>query len=403
MIEIKGKYNTAMIYNDEVELSAQNQIRELCNLGAFSESQIRVMPDVHAGIGCTVGTTLTIKDRVIPNLVGVDAGCGMEVVKLKCTDIDFPTLDKTIRNKIPSGRGVRKTGDMILRDNLSFESLRCAKFIDLKRAVHSLGTLGGGNHFIEIDRGKDGSLYLVIHSGSRHLGVDIASYYQEKGWQSRKERSEKVVNETVAELSRNGKEQFVEDALRALADGQVEGLGLPKELSWVEGQDFEDYIHDMKFAQKFATKNRKVMAAIILKAMNLDSDGEFTTIHNYIDLDSMILRKGAVSAKSGEVLLIPMNMRDGSFICKGRGNPDWNFSAPHGAGRLLSRKDARETFTIEEFKKEMEGIWSSSISKGTLDESPMAYKDADSIMKYIEPTVEVLEVIKPIYNFKASN
>lgn len=403
MIQITGKYNTAIIYNDTAEYKAQDQIRELCNLKAFSESKIRVMPDVHAGIGCTVGTTMTITNRVIPNVVGVDCGCGMYVVKLKEKEIDFSILDKVIRRRIPSGRSIRQTGDAILVNRLDFNDLRCSDSIDMRRAIHSLGTLGGGNHFIEVDRGEDGSLYLVIHSGSRHLGVEIAEYYQEKGWLARKERSEKIVNETIAELSVKRQEAEIEGALDALKENQVEGLGLPKELSWVEGQDFIDYLHDMDFAQRFAGENRKAMAEIILRTMKLNPEGDFTTIHNYIDLDMMILRKGAVSAKSREILLIPMNMRDGSFICKGKGNPDWNYSAPHGAGRLFSRKEAREKLSVEEFKKEMDGIWSTSIGKNTIDESPMVYKSAEEIMVYVEPAVEILEVIKPVYNFKAGN
>lgn len=364
MIEIKGNCNTAIVYTDELESGAEGQIKALCDQSFISESKIRIMPDVHAGKGCTIGTTMTITDKAVPNLVGVDIGCGMETVKFTSKKVELQKLDTLIREKIPSGMNIRNQPH-VYADEIDLTELRCFRYINHRKALNSIGTLGGGNHFIEIDVDSKGSKYLIIHSGSRHLGVEVASYYQEAGFKS-------------------------------LPEGAV-----PYELAYVYGGLFDNYIHDMKIVQKFAEINRRAMVREIIKGMKLNVEESFTTVHNYIDTDAMILRKGAVSAQSGEKLLIPINMRDGSLICTGKGNPDWNFSAPHGAGRLYGRKEAKESFTLSQFKKEMAGIYSTSISKNTLDECPMAYKNMDDIVKNITPTAEIVEVIKPIYNFKA--
>lgn len=368
MIEVIGQWNTALCYTDRLEQEAAEQIRAVCNQRAFADSKIRIMPDVHAGIGCTIGTTMTVTDKIVPGMVGVDIGCGMETVKLKEQELDFAKLDALIRRKIPSGRAVRDAAHKRSRD-VDLRQLRCAAHVNLDRAQKSIGTLGGGNHFIEVDRGAGDALYLVVHSGSRHLGNEVARYYQNA-------------------------------AVHALKDHREMGF-IPKDLAYVQGKLFEDYIHDMRITQRFAALNRKAMLDVMVSGMELTVEEQFTTIHNYIDTDRGILRKGAVSAQAGEILLIPINMRDGSLICKGKGNPDWNCSAPHGAGRLMSRKDATVSLDLEEYRRQMDGIYTSCVSRSTLDEAPMAYKSMDEILSQIGPTVEVLQQIRPVYNFKA--
>ena len=364
---VEGKYNTAKVFTDVVEDVALEQIRTLCNQEYTKGSKIRIMPDVHAGAGCTIGTTMTIKDAVVPNLVGVDIGCGMETIKIKNKQIELEKLDKLIYEKIPSGFNIRKNKHK-LNEEIDLTQLRCVKEgkINLDRAVKSLGTLGGGNHFIEANKDEEGTIYIVIHSGSRHLGLEIANFYQEQAYQSLIDKSE-----------------------------------IPRALAYCKGQLMEDYIHDMKIVQRFAMLNRKAMMDEIIRGMKLKIEEEFTTIHNYIDTDFNILRKGAVSAKTGEKLLIPINMRDGSLICIGKGNADWNFSAPHGAGRLMSRTQAKNSYTVSEFKKQMKGIYTTSVNAKTLDECPMAYKGMEDIVNNIGETVEIVDIIKPIYNFKA--
>ncbi len=367
MIEIRGIYNTAKIYTDHLENSAQGQILAMCDQLFTKDRKIRIMPDVHAGKGCTIGTTMTIGDKVVPNLVGVDIGCGMETVKLKIKRLELPKLDSFIRQNIPSGMSVRERPHRRYEE-IDLDELRCIKKLDTRRAKESLGTLGGGNHFIELDRDGD-DLYLVIHTGSRNLGKNVAEYYQDK-------------------------------AYRALGGRDQEDI--PYDLAYLEGQDLDDYLHDMAIMQDYASLNRQIIKEVILDGMKWKDDGSFSTIHNYIDIEAGILRKGAVSAKQGEILLIPMNMRDGSLICTGLGNADWNYSAPHGAGRLMSRSESNSSFTLSAFKKEMEGIYTTSVSRETLDECPMAYKPMDEIIKNISPTVTIDRIIKPIYNFKAS-
>lgn len=365
MIEIKGKFNTAKVFTDILEEGAVAQIQELCDQEFTINSRIRIMPDVHEGAGCTIGTTMTITDKVVPNLVGVDIGCGMETIKIKNSHIELEKLDKLIYSRIPSGFKVRNKAHRY-NDEIDLTELRCLDKagLKIKRAHLSLGTLGGGNHFIEANKDDEDNIYLVVHSGSRNIGLQVAQYYQRQA--------------------------------------QKENPNLPRDLAYISGDLLNDYLHDMKIIQRFAMINRKAMMDEIIKGMKLKVKEEFTTIHNYIDTDSMILRKGAVSAKEGEKFLIPINMRDGSLICIGKGNPDWNSSAPHGAGRLMSRNVAKSSLTLTEFKKEMKGIYTTSVNKSTLDEAPMAYKEMDHIVKHIEETAEIVKVIKPIYNFKAN-
>ncbi len=398
MIELKGKYNQAKIFTDIVDEASISQILLLLNQEFTTGSRIRLMPDVHAGAGCTVGTTMSITDKIVPNLVGVDIGCGMETVQVKEKHIELQKLDKLIYEKIPSGFNIRKKAHRYVKE-INLEELYCYKQIDQGRAEKSLGTLGGGNHFIEADKGGDGSIYIVVHSGSRRLGLEVANYYQQEGYKVLNGSTQKDIDARVAELKAQGREREIQKSITALKN--TKRTNIPKQLAYVSGDLFEAYIHDMKIVQEYAKLNRQAMIDEIVKGMKLHVMEQFTTIHNYIDTEAMILRKGAVSAKKGERLLIPINMRDGSLICVGKGNDDWNQSAPHGAGRLMSRSAARETFTVSEFKNQMKGIYTTSVNRDTLDECPMAYKGIEAIVDNIEDTVEIIEKVKPIYNFKA--
>ena len=370
MIPLKGKYAEAMIYTDVVDNASISQIISLLNQPYAAGSRIRMMPDVHAGVGCTVGTTMTIGDKICPNLVGVDIGCGMETVRIREKHIEPGQLDKLIRREIPSGFAIRDKAHRFIGD-IDLTQLHCAGHVDMLRAQKSLGTLGGGNHFIEANKDEDGNIYIVIHSGSRHLGLEICQYYQNAGY----------------------------DAIKNDPCGEY----IPQPLAYVEGEQMEQYLHDMRIAQLFAQLNRQAMMDVIVKGLGVHVVEQFTTVHNYIDMQRRILRKGAVSAEAGEKLLIPINMRDGSLICIGRGNEEWNFSAPHGAGRLMSRSEAKDSFTVSEYKKQMEGIYTTSVGRSTLDECPMAYKRMEDIVDNIHPTVEIQRIIRPIYNFKAGN
>ena len=398
MKEIKGKYNSAKVFTEVIDENAENQIKELCDQLMSEGSVIRIMPDVHAGAGCTIGTTMTITDKVVPNLVGVDIGCGMETVKLKEKHIEVQMLDKLIYAKIPSGFNIRETPHRYC-EQIDLTKLYCYKHINPERAELSIGTLGGGNHFIEADKGEDGSMYIVIHSGSRHLGVETAKYYQEEAFKRLHTDNRDEIKAVIEKLKSEGRESEIQTELLKLK--KVTGPDVPKHLAYCEGELFDQYIHDMKIVQQFAMLNRQAMMDEIIKGMHLHVTEQFTTIHNYIDTDTMILRKGAVSAESGQKLLIPINMRDGSLICTGKGNSDWNFSAPHGAGRLMSRSQAKESFTVSEFKKQMKGIYTTSVNAQTLDECPMAYKSIDDIVNNIGDTAEINDIIKPVYNFKA--
>lgn len=396
MIELKGKYNIAKVFTDNVEKTAVGQIIELCNQEFTKDSRIRIMPDTHAGAGCTIGTTMTIQDKIVPNLVGVDIGCGMELIKIAEKEIDYEKLDKVIRKFIPSGFNVRSREHKYVA-NINFQNVKCLNKINLERAKLSIGTLGGGNHFIEVDKDIDGNLYIVVHSGSRNLGKQVAEYYQEQGYKELitvKEEKDKLIQK----LKSQGREKEIQIELKKIKIPKIN-----RQLAYVTGQNFKDYLNDMRIVQKFATYNRKAMADEIMENMGFTKIEQFTTIHNYIDLDNMILRKGAISAQKGEKVLIPINMRDGSLICIGKGNPDWNYSAPHGAGRLMSRSKAKENVTLEEFEESMKGIYTTSVNISTIDESPMAYKPMQEIIDNIGGTVGISNIIKPTYNFKASN
>ncbi len=399
MIEIEGLHNTAKCYCSSLDEIAASQIRAVCDRPEFVGCKIRIMPDVHAGKGCTIGTTMTIRDKIVPGMVGVDIGCGMETVKLEEKEIDFARLDETIRENIPSGREVRSQPHA-LNNEIDLFQLRCAQQVNLDRARLSIGSLGGGNHFIEIDQGEDGSLYLVVHSGSRHLGTKVANFYQDEGRRALWGGAHYQIQETIASLKEQSRFKEIQSTINALKKEQK--LEIPEELAYVEGKLFDDYIFDMKLVQQFAVLNRKAMTDVILTCMGLHRVEEFTIIHNYIDTESMILRKGSVSAKAGEKLLIPINMRDGSLICIGKGNEDWNCSAPHGAGRLMSRKAAFGNLSMEKYQAEMEGIYSTCVVPDTLDESPMAYKSMEEIVNQIGPTADIVERIRPVYNFKAA-
>lgn len=398
MIELNGKYNSAKVFTDVIDQGAISQIIELCNQPVSMNSNIAIMPDVHAGAGCTIGTTMTVTDKIVPNLVGVDIGCGMETVKLKEKHIELQKLDKLIYEKIPSGFDVRDKAHRY-NDKICLTDLYCYEHINPIRAERSIGTLGGGNHFIEADKGEDGSIYIVIHSGSRHLGVETAKYYQEEAYKRLNGSSKKDIDELIVRMKSDGMEKQIQSEITKLKNTKF--TDVPKHLAYCEGELFEQYIHDMKIVQQFAMLNRQAMMDEIIKGMHLHVAEQFTTIHNYIDTETMILRKGAVSAQAGEKLLIPINMRDGSLICTGKGNPDWNCSAPHGAGRLMSRSKAKQSFTVSEFKKQMNGIYTTSVNAQTLDECPMAYKSIDDIIGNIGDTAEINEIIKPVYNFKA--
>lgn len=396
---VRGKYGKAEIFTDVVDENALAQVKSLLDQPYIEGSRIRIMPDVHAGAGCTIGTTMTIKNKICPNLVGVDIGCGMETIRIKESHIESIKLDKLIHAEIPSGFDIRETPHRYA-DEIDLNELFCAKNINHDRALKSIGTLGGGNHFIEADKDDDGNIYIVIHSGSRHLGLEIANYYQDAGYRALTFYSHDEVMKIINKMKANGREKEIENVIKRLTPKET---AIPKPLAYVEGELFEQYIHDMKIAQKFAEINRRAMMDVIVKGMKFHVVERFSTIHNYIDTDNMILRKGAVSAQKGEKLLIPVNMCDGSLICTGKGNAEWNFSAPHGAGRLMSRNEAKRTFTVSEFKKQMKGIYTTSVDQTTLDECPMAYKSIDDIIGNIGPTVKIDSIIKPIYNFKAGD
>lgn len=400
MLELRGKYNNCKVFTDNVDNATIGQLIALMNQSSVTGSQIRIMPDTHAGKGCVIGTTMTIGNKVIPNLVGVDIGCGMAVAELKETRIDLPKLDSVIRKKVPSGFSIRDKAHKFLR-NVDLEELYCYKNINVDRAEKSLGTLGGGNHFIEVDISESGQLYLVVHTGSRNLGKQVAEYYQDLAWKGLKNGNKgDLIKAKIDELKAAGRQSEIEAEI-AKIQSTVESV--PKELAYCEGELFDKYIHDMKITQEYAYWNREAILDNIVDEMHLHVVEQWQTIHNYIDTENMILRKGSVSAQAGEKLIIPMNMRDGSLICIGKGNPDWNFSAPHGAGRLMSRSEAKQSISMSEFKKTMSaaGIYSTSVNKSTIDESPMAYKPMQEIIDNIGDTVEIVNIIKPVYNFKA--
>ena len=399
MMEIKGQVNTAVCFAKVIEDEAIEQIRRMCDYEFTAGSQIRIMPDVHAGKGCTIGTTMTVKDKAVPNIVGVDIGCGMYTVNLGQVEIDMEQMDAAA-HFIPSGLNVWEGR----KEHFDLLGLRCYRGLkDAKRLERSLGTLGGGNHFIEIDQAADGTKYLVIHSGSRNLGKQVAEFYQRLAIDLNKGKAEYFAKRDalIAEYKAAGRRSEIQDALKALKWESREAT-MPEDLCFVYGQYLEDYLHDVEICQRFARRNRELMAEIILQRLGIEAIDAFHTIHNYIDTDEMILRKGAIAARKGEKVLIPINMRDGSVLAIGKGNPDWNYSAPHGAGRIMSRTAAKQNLDLDEYRREMEGIYTTSVNEATLDEAPMAYKSLSDIIDVISESVDVIEVLKPIYNFKAN-
>lgn len=402
MFEIKGKINTAICYAKVVEEGAIEQIRRMCDYSLTKDSRIRIMPDVHEGKGCTIGTTMTVKDFVCPNIVGVDIGCGMYTVKLADKDLDFRKIDEAA-HYIPSGMNTWE-GRI---EKFDLASLKCYRALkDTKRLARSLGTLGGGNHFIEIDKSSDGTFYLVIHSGSRNLGKQVAEIYQKLAIDLHAGKADffERKNEIIQSYKKAGRKAEIQSAINALEKQYTKVVpDVPEDLCWLYGTYLNDYLHDVEVCQQFALRSREKMAEIILERTAMTGTDAFHTIHNYIDIDEMILRKGAIAAHKGEKVLIPINMRDGSVIAVGRGNEEWNFSAPHGAGRVMSRMTAKETLSIEEYQDAMKGIYTTSVNEQTIDEAPMAYKSIDDIIDVIRDSVDIIEIMKPVYNFKASD
>lgn len=405
MKEITGVYNTARVYTDIIEETASEQIKTLCDQEFVKGCRIRIMPDVHAGAGCVIGFTADLGEMVIPNIVGVDIGCGMMTVELGKEDIDFNRLDSIIREYVPCGKNVHE-GRIVRYPQL--QELNCYR--EMKRTKYferSIGTLGGGNHFIEIDMDDEGNKYLVIHTGSRNLGKQVAEHYQNMAYDIIRGKDEifEKQKRIIEEYKAAGRKKEIQSAIKELKNSfEARETKIPKDLCYLKGEYREMYLEDMKICQEYATFNRVMIANIILGNLwdtEISDYESFETVHNYIDHKSNIVRKGAVSAKAGERILIPINMRDGSLICIGKGNEEWNNSAPHGAGRLFSRNTAKAKFTVEEFEKEMEGIFTTSIGSATLDECPMAYKSMEDIVKNITPTADIVKRIKPVYNFKA--
>ncbi len=401
MIEIKGKVNTAVCYAKVLEDAAREQIGRMCDYALTEGSKVRIMPDVHAGKGCTIGTTMTITDKVCPNIVGVDIGCGMYTVKLEEKELDLKRIDETC-HYIPSGMNVWEGR----KERFDIMSLRCFRSLkNTKRLERSLGTLGGGNHFIEIDKASDGTYYLVIHSGSRNLGKQVAEIYQKLAVDLHmgKEDYFRQRDEIIRTYKEEGRKSEIQGALKELQNKyETHALSVPDDICWLYGSFLEDYLHDVEFCQRFAKRNRESMAEVILERTGMTMAEGFHTIHNYIDTGEMILRKGAIAAHAGEKVLIPINMRDGSVIAVGKGNAEWNYSAPHGAGRIMSRTKAKESLDMETYKLAMEGIYTTSVNENTLDEAPMAYKSLNDIIDVISDSVDIIDIMKPVYNFKAS-
>ena len=399
MFEIKGKINTAICYAKVVEDEAIEQIRRMCDYDFTENSKIRIMPDVHAGKGCTIGTTMTVTDKAVPNIVGVDIGCGMYTVNLGKGEIDLEKLDEAA-HFVPSGMNIWEGR----QEKFDLQELRCYRNLkNTKWLERSLGTLGGGNHFIEVDKASDGTHYLVIHTGSRNLGKQVADIYQQlaidlnKGKETYFQQREEIIR-TYKE---QGRRKDIQKALEAISWNQRETT-MPEDLCYLYGQFFDDYLHDVEICQRFARRNREKIAEVLLARTGMTGGEAFHTIHNYIDTDEMILRKGAIAAHAGEKVLIPINMRDGSVLAIGKGNPEWNYSAPHGAGRIMSRTKAKNELDMEAYRKSMEGIYTTSVNEKTLDEAPMAYKSLEDIIDVIEESVDIIEIMKPIYNFKAN-
>lgn len=398
------KMSDLKIFTENVDYKALQQIFTLVKQDSFANSKIRIMPDVHAGAGCVIGFTATYIDKIIPNIVGVDIGCGMRVANLGKANIDLQEFDEVIKKFIPSGRNVNQTEQV---DFSRLKDLRCYHHLKNPSGYFekSIGTLGSGNHFLELEIDDEQNVYLVIHTGSRNLGKQVAEYYQNVAIDvisgSRHfDQQSKVIIEKYKAI---GKAKEIEQALKEIkSNWKAQSVKIPKDLCYVENSDMDDYLHDMRICQEYAVLNRETILKNILAHIGIKPIETFETIHNYVDMDHKIIRKGAVSAKKDEILLIPINMRDGSLLCKGKGNEDWNCSAPHGAGRILSRSEAKELISLDEFKKSMSGIYTTSVCKSTIDESPMAYKPMEEIMNCIKDTVEIMKILKPIYNYKAA-
>ena len=396
---IQGKAASAVVYASVIEDKAIEQIRRMCDYDFAKDSRIRIMPDVHAGKGCTIGTTMTISDKVVPNMVGVDIGCGMYTVRLDAREIDLARFDAAA-HAVPSGMNVWEGR----RERFDLEPLRCFRVLkDTRRLQRSLGTLGGGNHFIEIDRASDGVLYLVIHSGSRNLGKQVAEHYQQLavGLNQGREAYFKKRDALIAEYKAAGRRREIQAALEQLYWTKTP-MTVPEDLCYVYGEYLQDYLHDVEICQHFARRNRELIAEVLLSSTGLSGGEAFHTVHNYINTQEMILRKGAIAAHDGEKVLIPINMRDGSVLAVGRGDPEWNYSAPHGAGRVMSRMAARETLDMAAYVEAMRGVYTTSVCPDTIDEAPMAYKSIEDIVGVIRDSVDVIDIMKPIYNFKAS-
>lgn len=408
MIEVRGKYNIAKIFTDNIEETAYGQILELCNQRAFEDTKIRVMPDTHAGKGCVIGFTAELKDKIVPNLIGVDIGCGMTVTELGKIDIDFKALDDFIRKNIPHGNSINSTYDKKWEKTELFkkvEKIAIKTNTDISKHMRSLGSLGGGNHFIEINEDNKGNKYLVIHSGSRNLGLQVAKYHQDRAEEYCNNKIKEIrhqMNREVGLLKQSQNFKDVEATIQRI-DGQIDEYRVPKALMFLEGNQAKEYLEDMYAAQEFAFYNRETMSERIVQFLRLNDVSSFTSIHNYIDPEDKIIRKGATRALRGEKLIIPINMRDGSIIAIGKGNREWNYSAPHGAGRLMSRSKAKEKISLDDYQKTMSNVWTSSVNRSTLDEAPMAYKPIDEIIENTKDTIDILEIIKPVYNFKASD
>ena len=405
------------IFTDNIEQKAIDDINAFMDLDAFKDSKVRIMPDVHAGKGCVIGFTATIKDKIIPNVVGVDIGCGMYCVPLGKIELDLEKIDKVIREKVPHGQSVHNSSAekfisvSLNRSDILIGRLVCYKELkNVNHLLYSMGTLGGGNHFIEIDVDDEGNKYLVIHTGSRNLGKQVCEIYQRKAIKncSRTGHYDEFLKELVRVCKESGNAEIIPSVIKSVRT--VEKMEtIPDDLCYVDGELMDDYLFDMGLCQHWAMRNRETIATIIWENAIRDSENPqyrpvgFHTMHNYLDIENKIVRKGAISAQKDEKVLIPMNMRDGSLLCVGKGNEDWNCSAPHGAGRIMSRAKAKETLNLDDYKSSMDGIFTTSVSTDTIDEAPMVYKPMDEIISKIGDTVDVVKIIKPIYNFKSSN
>ena len=404
---IKGDFNEAEVFTENIDKETISQIKQLLDQEFVKNSNIRVMPDCHKGAGCVIGTTMTIKDKIVPNLVGVDIGCGVLCVELGDIDLNLDKIDDFIKNNIPHGFNINNKAVVDYIDEIL--KIRCINNIKKKPEEfnRALGSLGGGNHFIEIDKDDFNNKYLVIHSGSRNIGLQVAKHYQDVGYNNlnyNNSEYEEKSKEIIESYKKSGKKKKIEKELKKLKESLKIESKIPKDLCYVQGQDLDDYLHDMDIVQRYASKNRELMAEKIVEFIGLDYESlnKFESIHNYIEVDKYMLRKGAISAYEGEDVLIPINMRDGVIIGKGKGNPNWNYSAPHGAGRILSRAEAKNKIHMNDYKASMKDIFTTCVNVSTLDEAPQAYKPIEEIINNITDAVDIKKIIKPIYNFKSN-